>query len=95
MPNREKLASLDCEVLTIHSSTPPIYWRLFACDEHDLEACIVRDADSIVNAREAAAVKEWMESDKLFHMMHDEKAGHFHKVMAGMWGIKKNNRVSF
>ena len=28
-------------------------------------------------------------------MMHDEKVGHFHRVMAGMWGVKKTDKVDF
>ena len=80
VPNIDKLSSLDCEVVILHSAIPPIYWRLFACDDPEVDVCIVRDADSVVNAREAAAVKEWMESDKIFQFLIEQpKRGIFIK----------------
>jgi len=50
---------------------------------------ISRDTDSRLNHREKAAVDEWLESDKSFHIMRDHP---FHKfpVLGGMWGVKKD-----
>jgi hypothetical protein len=48
---------------------------------------IIRDTDSRLNAREADAVNEWIQSGKIFHAMRDHK-GHDIRVLAGMWGAK-------
>ena len=88
--NLDILADEDCEIAIIESKIPPMYWRFFAVDDPSVSAVIVRDADSLVNPREAAAVKEWMESKHVLHTMHDcdMKGGHMMTIMGGMWGIK-------
>ena len=88
VPNLEKLKSLDCEVLVVESKIPPMYWRFFAVDDPGVSVFISRDTDSLVNSREKAAVDEWIASDKIMHMMHDNLAGHWSPVMGGMRGIK-------
>jgi hypothetical protein len=66
------------------------FWRFLPVSEPDIDALIVRDADSRLNAREAAAVAEWLASGKRGHVMRD----HFHHtnvrypIMGGMWGIR-------
>ena len=40
------------------------FWRFLPASEKDLKALIIRDTDSRLNAREAEAVAEWMQSDK-------------------------------
>jgi hypothetical protein len=62
-------------------------WRFFAADE-DCERFIVRDSDSRLSAREAAAVKAWEEEDTLVHIMRDHPH-HGYRMMGGMWGAKK------
>ena len=95
VPNLEKLKELDCEVIVPDLPSPPVYWRILACDDEDVDTCIIRDSDSVVNSRERAAVDEWLASGKTLHFMHDCKQGHFHKIMAGMWGIKKTDKFNF
>ncbi len=48
---------------------------------------IVRDADSRLNAREAHAVNEWIESGLGFHIMRDHK-NHKARMLGGMWGLR-------
>lgn len=63
------------------------FWRFLAAEDKDVEILLLRDADSRVNAREAAAVEEWLESGKAVHVMRD----HLHHnvpMLAGMWGCK-------
>ena len=48
---------------------------------------ISRDLDSCMTVRETAAVKEWLDSDKTFHIMRDHP-DHVSNIIAGMWGIK-------
>lgn len=95
VPNLENLKKMDCEVVVPDLDCPPVFWRILACDDPNVDICLQRDCDSIVNSREKAAVDEWIKSGKTLHLMHDCKIGHFHKVMAGMWGIKNNGKFNF
>ena len=99
VPNLEKLKSLaesgECELIVPNLPSPPVFWRILACDDPSVDICLQRDCDSIVNHREKAAVDEWLNSGKTLHFMHDCKAGHFHKIMAGMWGIRKTDKFNF
>ena len=95
VPNLEVLKSLDCEVIVPDLDSPPVFWRILACDDPDVDICLQRDCDSIVNSREKAAVDEWLSSGKSLHLMHDSKIGHFHKVMAGMWGVVNKGQFNF
>jgi hypothetical protein len=63
-------------------------WRFFAVDLPEVDVCIVRDSDSRVYDRDQAAIQEFLQSDKEFHIIRDHP-NHFHKIMAGMWGAKK------
>lgn len=45
----------------------------------------IRDTDSLINHREAAAVTQWIESGKKFHIMRDDLA-HTRLILSGMWG---------
>ena len=43
--------------------------------------------DSRLNAREAAAVAEWLKSDKAFHSMRDNPA-HGIELLGAAWGVR-------
>jgi hypothetical protein len=62
-----------------------IFWRFEPLKDITIQRFIVRDADSRLNKREAAAVKEWEESDKEFHLMRDN-VEHAVYICGGMWG---------
>jgi|LauGreDrversion4_2_1035121.scaffolds.fasta_scaffold350434_2 hypothetical protein len=64
------------------------FFRYFPIDNKEVDICIIRDADSRVNDRDDACIKEFIESDKLYHIIRDHP-NHKHLIMAGMWGIKK------
>ena len=52
-----------------------------------------RDLDSVIDARESSAVKEWRDDfDKAFHVMRDHWA-HAVPVLAGMFGAKVKDKV--
>jgi len=99
VPNLNRLKELaengECELILPNLKTPPVFWRILACADPNIDICLQRDCDSIVNHREKAAVDEWLESGKTLHFMHDCPSGHFHKIMAGMWGIKKTDKFNF
>ena len=62
-------------------------WRFLAVDDADV--CLSRDADSVVNEREAAAVNEWLEeTSHQWHAMHDWKGHRKISMMGGMWGYR-------
>jgi len=62
-----------------------LFWRFEPLKDDTIERFIVRDSDSRLNIREAAAVKEWEESGKEFHIMRDHEQ-HRVYICGGMWG---------
>lgn len=60
-------------------------WRFLVADDPAVDRYLVRDADSLLNLREAAAVQEWLASGRHFHLMRDH-FDHSELVLAGMWG---------
>jgi hypothetical protein len=56
--------------------------------DQQADPILIRDCDSRLNPREAAAVTEWLASGKKFHVMHD----HLHHIdwpmLGGMWGVR-------
>jgi hypothetical protein len=64
------------------------FFRFFAIDDSSVDLAIIRDADSRIYDRDIACIEDFLQSDKMFHIIRDHK-NHTHKIMAGMWGIKK------
>ena len=62
-----------------------LFWRFMVANDGSVDRYLVRDADSVLNVRERAAVMEWVTSDKHFHMMRDAHT-HTDPILAGMWG---------
>lgn len=61
-----------------------LLWRFNALVDQP-DAVIFRDCDSRLDAREAAAVDEWLASGADFHIMRDHPE-HCLPILAGMWG---------
>ena len=59
--------------------------RFLVADDPEVGRYLVRDCDSLVNAREAAAVADWIASGLQFHVMRDWWT-HTDPMLAGMWG---------
>ena len=59
--------------------------RFLVADDPEVGYYMVRDCDSVVSPREAAAVAEWLDSGLPFHAMRDWYT-HTDPVLAGMWG---------
>lgn len=82
------LAKLNAEII-IEDGAPDSRHRLtrrfLVADDPSVQRYLVRDCDSLVNAREAAAVRLWIDSDKPFHIMRDWWT-HTDPILAGMWG---------
>ncbi len=64
-----------------------MFWRFEDASDSSVDIMISRDTDSRLNAREAAAVEEWINSDKIFHIMRDHPY-HGTEILGGMWGVK-------
>jgi hypothetical protein len=71
-----------------------MFWRFDAINDPDVDVMISRDCDSRLSPREKAAVDEWLESDKGFHIMRD----HYHHsvpILGGMFGMKRDCLPAF
>ncbi len=64
---------------------PGPMWRFAALDDKGADRVIFRDADSLISAREAEAVSEWVESGRQFHGIRDWFT-HTELLLAGLWG---------
>ncbi len=67
------------------SGISPASWRFLAHDEN-CERFMVRDADSRITRREAAAVDHWEASGRTLHIMRDHPLHDF-RILGGMWGM--------
>ncbi len=84
----EAMAGLGSEIV-MEDGAPPTRDRLtrrfLVADDPDVALYLVRDCDSLINAREAAAVSVWLAGKKAFHVMRDWWT-HTDPILAGMWG---------
>lgn len=69
------------------------FWRFLSYNDDRFDAVLFRDADSVVNVREAAAVRDWLSRGLPLYASLDH-AAHYEgewPVMAGMWGVRKGS----
>jgi hypothetical protein len=86
----DRLGDLGAEVKMMGKTTDVLglYWRFNPiCDDPEVGRFIVRDTDSKFNEREVFMVKQWVDSDKDFHIIRDNRS-HNVSMMGGMWGAK-------
>ncbi|MCO5066141.1 MAG: hypothetical protein M9924_17245 [Rhizobiaceae bacterium] len=86
---RRRLKEAGGEIILINDATrksiPPLMWRFLCADDPGVSHFLMRDADSLIGEREAAAVGAWLESGKWFHVMRDYYT-HTELMLAGLWG---------
>jgi hypothetical protein len=86
---RQVIADEGAEVVVDYKDEADIRHRLtrrfLVSDDPKVGHFMVRDCDSVVSPREAAAVAEWIESGLPFHAMRDWYT-HTDPMLAGMWG---------
>jgi len=70
------------------NTSKPMMWRFEAIDDPEVEIMLSRDTDTRIWKREILAIKEWLDSNKLFHIMRDHPH-HGNKINGGMFGTKK------
>jgi len=66
----------------------PRMWRYESIDDPDVDIMMPRDTDTRILLREKTAVDEWLQSNRLFHIMRDHPHHNF-CVLGGMFGTKK------
>ena len=82
-----RLKQENAEIIFVNQEQreiPGTFWRFLVIDE-SVDKFIIRDADSLLSYKEKAAVKEWLNSGKYFHVMRDSRM-HNELILAGMWG---------
>nr|CAH0110641.1 unnamed protein product [Daphnia galeata] len=62
-------------------------WRWLPLLDDMVDMLMSRDSDSRIIPREKAAVREWLASDRIFHIMRDHPY-HCIPILGGMWGVK-------
>lgn len=62
-----------------------MFWRFLVADDPSVDRFLVRDSDSRLNEREAAAVAEWIESGAKVHTVRDHP-NHDRPLNGGLWG---------
>jgi len=85
----ETIKGENVEVVLVDSkdSFHGMFWRFWASEDSDVNVFLSRDCDSRISEREVAAVKEWLDSDKDFHIMRDHPY-HTVSILGGMWGCR-------
>lgn len=66
-----------------------MFWRFLVADDPEVDRFIVRDSDSRLNMRDAAAVEEWINSGLAVHTIRDHP-NHDRPLNGGLWGGTKN-----
>ena len=86
---RSVLAEEGAEVVMDEGGNNDDRWRLsrrfLVNDDPDVGYFLCRDADSVVNDREKAAVAQWLGSGLPFHVMRDWYS-HTDPMLGGLWG---------
>lgn len=65
-----------------------MFWRFYPMFETNNDVSISRDADSRISEREVKIINEWLESDKKFSIIRDNKYHYEWPILGGLWGIK-------
>jgi hypothetical protein len=93
-PVRKALSYQGAQVVEAPSDWPAekygLFWRFLVEDDPAVDIYVVRDADSVLNIKERAAVEDWLASGKAFHVMRDLPT-HAELILAGMWGAHRGN----
>lgn len=85
----QRLRRAGASVLTMSAQDKDelsgLMWRFLVMEDLNVDRFLLRDADSLISTREAAAVEAWLQSGKWFHLMRDYYS-HTELLLAGMWG---------
>lgn len=86
---KKNLLDLNSEVIEceVKNGQNPMLWRFLVYDDDSVDVWISRDCDSRLNYREKSAVDEWLDSEKIFHIIRDAH-NHNYYIMGGTFGLK-------
>ena len=87
IPNLKKEGAQVVEMDKVGGSRG-MFWRFLPADDLRYTHFIVRDADSRLNPREVACVKDWVLSDRDLHVIRDNPWHHKMHIIGGAWGMK-------
>jgi hypothetical protein len=89
MQMARKLASDGAQVVLMPRApgAHAMCWRFLPAGDPTIERVIVRDCDSRLNVREAAAVSQWIKSGRVAHTMADHEHHCGFPMLGGMWGV--------
>ncbi len=90
----QQFSNVELVFMDADENNTGMFWRFLPIDEDDVSVMLSRDTDSRLSVREKAAVDEWLNSDKQFHIMRDHP-WHTTEILGGMWGIKKEAGLNF
>ena len=85
----ESINGENVEIVLVESkdSFHGMFWRFWAAEDPEVDIFLSRDCDSRFSIREVEAIKEWLDSDKDFHIMRDHPY-HSVPILGGMWGCR-------
>ena len=85
----ETIKGDNVEVILVNSkdSFHGMFWRFWAAEDPEVDGFLSRDCDSRFSNREIYAIREWIQSDKDFHVMRDHPY-HAVPILGGMWGCR-------
>ena len=66
------------------------FFRFFPIDEHDVEICIIRDADSRIHWKDRWAIREFVKHPEFIAHTIRDNIEHTASMMGGLWGIRKS-----
>jgi len=77
----------NTEVILIQEQGTPLssLWRFEVADDVTVDRFIVRDVDRLLIREEVPLVEEWLESDKIFHIIREENQ--LSPMVPGLWGM--------
>ena len=85
----DTLTGENVEVILVNSkdSFHGMFWRFWSAEDPEVDIFLSRDCDSRFTDREIYAIKQWLASDKDFHIMRDHPY-HTTAILGGMWGCR-------
>ena len=67
------------------------FWRFETLADPRFERTLIRDADSRISDREAAAVREWIAAGTPLHIIRDAPSHYARPILGGMFGMKNGS----
>ena len=95
VPNQvlQTIKSENVQFVKITTKTPfepKEIWNLFVATDPCLERYLIRNINTRLTARERAAVDQWIDSGKRFHIIRDHPVHVNDSIPSGLWGGTKD-----